>query len=57
MDTKPEVHREIVRRLRAMTPAERIRVTLERIALGFAIHETALKKLGMENKDWTPKRR
>ena len=57
MDTKPEVHREIVRRLRAMTPAERIRATIDRIAIGFAIHESALTRLGMEKKDWTPKSR
>jgi hypothetical protein len=57
MDTSPEVHREIVRRLRAMTPAERLRITLNRITLGLAIHETAMKRLGKERKDWIPKRR
>ena len=57
MDTSLDVHREIVRRLRAMTPEERMRLTLARISLGLVIHETAMKRLGKERKDWIPKRR
>jgi hypothetical protein len=41
MDTKPEVHREIVRRLRAMTPAERAHLLLETIGLSWTIERQA----------------
>lgn len=52
MDTKPEVHREIVRRLREMTPERRLEMTLDRIALGWLIHETALKRLEIDKDEW-----
>jgi hypothetical protein len=57
MDTKPEVHREIVRRLRAMTPTERLRMTLWRIELGWMIHDAALTRLGLTRDEWNLKHR
>lgn len=41
MDTSVEVHREIVRRLRAMTPDERARRLLESIRFSLALEDRA----------------
>ena len=45
MDTEEWVHREIVRRLRLMTPADRLQVVLARVEMGREIHRIALKRM------------
>ena len=45
MDTSDWAHRELVRRLRAMTPEQRFQMVIERVELGREIHRKALERL------------
>jgi|CXWL01.1.fsa_nt_gi hypothetical protein len=45
MDTSEWAHREIIKRLRAMTTEERLRLTFRAIDMGRQIHVQALKRL------------
>ena len=47
MDTKLEVHREIVRRLRAKTPAERASLLLDSLNLSWTLERRA-RTLGLK---------
>ncbi len=45
LDTSEWAHREIIRRLRAMTPEERLQLTFRSIEMGRHIHFQAIKRL------------
>ena len=54
MDTTDWAHREMLRRLRAMTPEERLKIALDRMASGFEIHQQAMLRVA-EQREKFPK--
>jgi|GEM_PF-2541964 len=51
MDTSPWAHREMVRRLREMTPEQRAWLTVEAIELGLQIDRLARERLRNQAND------
>ncbi|CAN5550015.1 hypothetical protein BH11ARM1_BH11ARM1_06030 [soil metagenome] len=45
MDTKPWAHREIIRRLREMTPSQRLQMVMEATETGMAMNRLAMNRL------------
>lgn len=45
LDTKPWAHKEVIRRLRQMTPEQRIQMALKLTDLGGRMHRAALRQL------------
>ncbi|MFI5386852.1 MAG: hypothetical protein ACHQ50_12125 [Fimbriimonadales bacterium] len=50
MDTSDWAHREMLERLRAMTPEERLRIAVDRIEAGRRIHREAMLRVAEERK-------
>jgi hypothetical protein len=51
MDTKDWAHREIVRRLRLMTPAQRLLIAFDRIEMGRDIQRLAMERSALARAD------
>ena len=45
LDTQPWVHKEMIRRLRLMTPEERLRIAIERTEMGLEIARLARERM------------
>ena len=50
MDTSDWAHREMLRRLRAMTPEQRLEIARDRIEAGRRIHAQAMARVAEERK-------
>ena len=54
MDTSDWAHREMLRRLREMTPEERLKIALDRMTSGFEIQRQAMLRVA-EQRERFPK--
>ena len=50
LDTSPWAHKEIVRRLRLLTPEQRLKMAFDLTDLGGRIHRAALRELTADRK-------
>jgi hypothetical protein len=57
MDTGDWAHREMLRRLRAMTPGERLQIAFDRITSGIEIHRLAMSRVAEERAKYSDDRR
>jgi hypothetical protein len=48
MDTSDWAHREMLRRLRSMSPEERLNIAFDRITSGIEIHKLAMLRVAEE---------
>ena len=51
LDTRDWAHREIVRRLREMTPPERLKIVFDRIERGREINRLAMERAAQTSED------
>jgi len=52
MDTSEWAHREMLRRLREMTPEERLNIAFDRITSGLEIHREAMLRVAEQRKQY-----
>jgi len=55
MDTSDWAHREMLRRLRELTPEQRYKMLVDRMDFGFRLHKDAMRRIAEERKSYDAK--